>query len=509
MKKKVVFKPIEVVSRPAEPDGVDIKRLAETHEGLHPPKEDKELLEHIARDKALEELKELLYSTPMHILVNFTMEKMRLAYQEAKVRDDFYEYIRVNSNSENGVKFVIAELKAYLELKEPPQKPSGGIPASDTDTDADTDADEEGFQTPSESPVPESFQPELKDGDDPLEVLKQVLAKTSSFSDVLNDILKRLSSLEQEVNNHSASLKETPSYTHVLHLIHTELNQFKLPERAKEAPQEYLIKYPSGATKKMTKKVPACWTKLLDLATCRDNIFLAGPTQCGKTTTAEMVAEALGLRFSALSCSEGLDESIFAGSLLPVGENGKFEYVPSTFVDFYENGGVFLLDEFCSSDSNLAVFMNNAIGNDHFFLPRRFDRPLIKKHSDFICIAADNTLGHGGDDVYVGRNQMDASTMERFRTGFLIMDYNPAVEKSITDPEVYEWALGIRKVIKDLKLTNRHMTTRTMKRFTIMKNERNWDIADMQKVYFADWPVADKERVLRAMKSKLEQELDK
>jgi hypothetical protein len=501
MKKKIVFKPIEVVSRPAEPDGLGHEGLVEPHEGLFKPEEVQEIQ---AREKALEELKELLYSTPTHVLINFTMEKMRLAYSEAQVRNDFYEYIRVNSFSENGVKFVVSELKAYLELKEPPQKPAGGTQAQD----ADAEDNKKEFEHPGELPIPESFQQELQDGDDPLEVLKQVLAKASSFSDVLKDILQRLGEVERQIKAHGDCLSDIPSHSIVLHLIHTELNQFKFSERAKDTTQEYVIKYPSGATKKMTKKVPPCWNKLLDLATCRDNIFLAGPTQCGKTTTAEMVAEALDLRFSALSCSEGLDESIFAGSLLPVGENGKFEYVPSTFVDFYENGGVFLLDEFCSSDSNLAVFMNNAIGNDHFFLPRRFDRPLIKKHPDFICIAADNTLGHGGDDVYVGRNQMDASTMERFRTGFLIMDYNPTVEKAITDPEVYEWALGIRKIIKDLKLSNRHMTTRTMKRFTIMKNERNWDIADMQKVYFADWPVADMQRVLKAMKSKLQQELE-
>jgi hypothetical protein len=39
---------------------------------------------------------------------------------------------------------------------------------------------------------------------------------------------------------------------------------------------------------------------------------------------------------------------------------------------------------------------------------------MIERHKDFICIAAANTFGMGANRVYVGRNQLDAATLDRF-----------------------------------------------------------------------------------------------
>jgi hypothetical protein len=39
---------------------------------------------------------------------------------------------------------------------------------------------------------------------------------------------------------------------------------------------------------------------------------------------------------------------------------------------------------------------------------------MIKRHKDFICVAAANTTGTGGNIKYIGRNRIDAATIDRF-----------------------------------------------------------------------------------------------
>lgn len=64
-------------------------------------------------------------------------------------------------------------------------------------------------------------------------------------------------------------------------------------------------------------------------------MLLIGPAGCGKTTLAQQIADGLGLRFGMISLAAGISESALVG---------RFVYVPASFVDFYENGGLFLLD---------------------------------------------------------------------------------------------------------------------------------------------------------------------
>ena len=40
---------------------------------------------------------------------------------------------------------------------------------------------------------------------------------------------------------------------------------------------------------------------------------------------------------------------------------------------------------------------------------------MIKRHSDFICIACANTYGHGATSDYVGRTRLDGASLDRFQ----------------------------------------------------------------------------------------------
>jgi hypothetical protein len=261
-----------------------------------------------------------------------------------------------------------------------------------------------------------------------------------------------------------------------------------------EAAQSYrpVVVKQGKETRKVKGVLPKEFESVVQLGSQRVPIMLVGPAGCGKTYIAGKLAEALGLNFYDQSCSEGVSESIFTGWLLPVSAGGKFDYVASPFITCYERGGVFLLDEMDASDANLLTFLNKAIANDSFFLPQRHRSPLVKKHPDFVVIGAANTFGHGANAQYVGRNALDAATLDRFRAGMIHMDYSAEVEGALVDADVLSWGLKVRKCIYAANL-RRIMSTRVMLDLTKMKQNCGWMLEDWERAYFADWADSEKQ----------------
>lgn len=234
--------------------------------------------------------------------------------------------------------------------------------------------------------------------------------------------------------------------------------------------------------------------RIVQLSSQRVNVMMVGPSGCGKTYISKQIADALDLPFSSISCSGGMSESQLAGWLLPVGTGGSFDYVPAPFVTMYENGGCFLFDEIDSADPNTLTFMNKAIANDGFFVPQRFKKPFIKKHANFAGLAAANTFGSGADSMYVGRNQLDAATLDRFRVGMIVMDYDKKLEEHLINSKVLEWGWEIREKINSSKL-RKIMSTRTMIDLTTMVEAYKWKQEDWAKSYFADWSTDELRKV--------------
>lgn len=242
-------------------------------------------------------------------------------------------------------------------------------------------------------------------------------------------------------------------------------------------------------TDKIERKIEGTAHALLDnvakrAALRKANILLVGPAGCGKSHLAEQVAEALGLEFGSISCTAGMSESQLLGWLLPIGDGGKFEYVMSEFVRIYENGGVYLLDEVDALDGNTLLVLNQALANGGFYVPQA--RRFVKRHKDFVCIAAANTFGHGGDMVYAGRERLDGATLDRFRANVVTMAYDAKLEMQLIDAEVLAWGLEIRGQISQLKL-RRVMSTRAMIDFTEQKQAYGWGRKEWEQSYFADW----------------------
>src|SRR5439155_19435598 len=106
--------------------------------------------------------------------------------------------------------------------------------------------------------------------------------------------------------------------------------------------------------------------------------------------------------------------------------------------------------------------INQALANGHLPVPNRVTNPQAKRHPDFVLIAAANTFGNGANRMYVGRNQLDESTLDRFRIGQVVMNYDQELEKSIlADRDLLQRLWRIRRNASDCQL-RRVVSTRFM-----------------------------------------------
>lgn len=226
---------------------------------------------------------------------------------------------------------------------------------------------------------------------------------------------------------------------------------------------------------------------VLELAQARMNIFIYGPTGCGKSHLCKQIADALDLPFYFVSCTAGMGEATLGGRLLPVGKANQMTYVASEFIQAYENGGVFLLDEMDAADANVLLLINSALANGKVAVTNRPDKPYAIRHPDFVCIAAANTVGTGADRMYSGRHKLDASTLDRFSIGKVFMDYDPRVEEQLCPDDVLRnILLSYRKKIDGARL-ERAMSTRFMRDAYKMKSEFGYTLEDINEAYFQGW----------------------
>lgn len=202
--------------------------------------------------------------------------------------------------------------------------------------------------------------------------------------------------------------------------------------------------------------------KCVKLASAGQSIMLKGPAGCGKSHLAAQIAKALGKDYGALHCSAGASESQLLGWLLPTGEGGRFEYIAAQFARMFAAGNaLFLIDEIDAADPNFLMVLNGALANGHLHVPQNWTRPSVDRGEGFAVMAAANTYGTGADALYVGRNQLDAATLDRFYV--VEMDYDRKLESKLAPADVCAWAWKLRERTAETKL-RRVVSTRTIQR---------------------------------------------
>ncbi len=174
---------------------------------------------------------------------------------------------------------------------------------------------------------------------------------------------------------------------------------------------------------------------LIKKASLKTNLMLVGPAGSGKTTLAHQIAVALGVDFyfnGAISSEYKLTGFIDA--------QGRI--VSTAFRKAYENGGLYLFDEIDASMSDALLAFNAALANGHMDFPDG----TIKRHEKFYCIAAANTFGKGADRIYVGRNCLDAASLNRF--AMINIDYDEKLERELASND--HWTSKVQRIRKNV-----------------------------------------------------------
>lgn len=172
---------------------------------------------------------------------------------------------------------------------------------------------------------------------------------------------------------------------------------------------------------------------LVQVLSQRINCLMVGQAGSGKTMGAEKAAEALGLKYYTISVGAQTTKTEFFGYMDATGK-----YVRTLFREAFEFGGVFLLDEMDAGNANVIVSINQALANGITAFPDG----MVPKHPDFILVATANTWGNGTSREYVGRNQLDASTLDRF--AFIEWSYDEDLEEALVENK--KWLREVRRV---------------------------------------------------------------
>lgn len=171
----------------------------------------------------------------------------------------------------------------------------------------------------------------------------------------------------------------------------------------KAEPREIVVKIadrPAVTISRQHYKFPL----LLATIAAKVPAFLVGPAGTGKTSAAHAAANALGLPFYAISVGPMTSKSDLFGM-----RDASGHYHESDLVKAATRGGVFLFDELDAGNAATMTSINMLLANGSFATPDG----MREKSPDFVPVFALNTYGNGASREYVGRNQLDAATLDR------------------------------------------------------------------------------------------------
>jgi hypothetical protein len=163
-------------------------------------------------------------------------------------------------------------------------------------------------------------------------------------------------------------------------------------------------------------------TLLLAAIRAKIPVWIYGDTGSGKTTAASQVSEMLEIPFRFISVCPTTTKSELFGY-----NDAAGNYHSTAFREIFEHGGVFLIDEIDNGNPSILSVLNAALANNWCAFPDGN----IERHENAVFVAAANTIGRGADTKYVGRNALDATTLDRFV--FVRMDIDEDLEEAIVN----------------------------------------------------------------------------
>ena len=165
--------------------------------------------------------------------------------------------------------------------------------------------------------------------------------------------------------------------------------------------------------------IPPCYWDDLWLYTtpgaCRPAIALVGPAGNGKTTTAEAVLAARGYTYLVIDANEYLEPADLVGAMTfdpQVGEVWRDGPVTRAF----RAGQAILINEFDALNPRAAMCLQSVMQSGpgrYVTTPGAPDHDRITPTGDCPLILTMNTYGTGATRQYVGRNTLDAASLDR------------------------------------------------------------------------------------------------
>lgn len=231
----------------------------------------------------------------------------------------------------------------------------------------------------------------------------------------------------------------------VVELVDERLKQVQRPRIT-----EVVVKRPDGEVRNVGVQHRAFPT-LVRWAGLRKNVYLVGPAGTGKTTSAEKLAEALGLTFAGQSmCLQTSKTDIFGF----VHAGGS--YVPGFLYEPMKHGGVVLIDEIDRCNPGVLVAMNSALANGFCVFP---NGELVRKHADCVFIAAGNTI-HGATAEFNAAQKQDLSVVSRFVR--IEWPVDEELERSLAadQPEWVAYVQELRRLVATLGIRSLSVTPR-------------------------------------------------
>lgn len=156
--------------------------------------------------------------------------------------------------------------------------------------------------------------------------------------------------------------------------------------------------------------------------------YLVGPAGTGKTSLGRCVAKALDLPCHVASMHEMMTAEDLVGFLSPTTGDPVRSADAEALRRFFGEGGVYVQDELDNGNANTVAALNNLVLADEYHFPGD-DEP-TKRHPDFYLIASANTYGTGPTAEYVGRNALDAASLNRYVQIEVGYDHN--IERTLT-----------------------------------------------------------------------------
>lgn len=178
-------------------------------------------------------------------------------------------------------------------------------------------------------------------------------------------------------------------------------------EAAAALPPVVQVVVGGAAPRRVEGPTHAALTTVLAVLGAGLHAVLVGPAGTGKSTLAQQAAHALGLELFAMSVGPATPPSKMFGY-----QDAHGGYHRTPLRDAYERGGLMLLDELDNGHPGVLTELNQALSLDVCAFPDG----MVRRHDRFRLVATANTFGFGGDRRYVGRQALDAATLDRLVT---------------------------------------------------------------------------------------------